>query len=135
MKVFISHAYADQALAHKVSKALKKSGLDVWDGTEILPGENWAEKVGKALQESQAMVVLLTPASLRSDNVKYEIGYALGEKDYSRRIIPVLATSPDKLRKEEIPWILNKFQMVRLGKPHKDEEGFEKIAQLIKEAA
>lgn len=135
MKVFISYAYADQTLANKVSKALKQAGLDVWDGTEILPGENWAEKVGEALHESQAMVVLLTPASLHSNNVKYEIGYALGDEDYSRRIIPVIATSPDKLSKEQIPWILNKFQMVRLGKPHKEEEDLKKIAQLIKEAA
>ncbi len=65
MQVFISYAAADEVLARGLSETLRKSGLDVWDRTEILPGENWAEKVSKALRESQAMVVLLTPNSLR----------------------------------------------------------------------
>lgn len=135
MKVFISHAAADTALAREVSDALKKAGLDVWDGTEILPGENWAAKVGEALQEAQAMVVLLTPASLRSSHVKHEIAYALGDKSYNRRLIPVLAASPEQLSKEEIPWILKNLQIVSLFKDEHNERGLEKIAQVIKEAA
>jgi TIR domain len=135
MQVFISHATADKALARKLSKTLKKAGLDVWDGTEILPGENWAAKVAEALEESQAMVVLLTPASLRSSHVRHEISYALGDEHYERRLIPVLAAPPDQLPQEEIPWILNTFQMVSLPKHEQDDEGLEKIVRVIKEAS
>jgi TIR domain len=134
MQIFISHASADEPLVRRLSETLRESGLDVWDGTEILPGENWAAKVGEALQESQAMVVLLTPSSLRSSHVKHEISYALGDANYDRRLIPVLAASPDELPREEIPWILNNFQMVSLLKHEQDEEGFKRVAQVVKEA-
>jgi TIR domain len=134
MQIFISHSAVDEPLARRLSETLRKSGLDVWDGTEILPGENWAAKVGEALQESQAMVVLLTPSSLRSSHVKHEISYALGDVNYDRRLIPVLAAPPDELPREEIPWILNNFQMVSLLKHEQDEEGFKRVAQVVKEA-
>jgi len=134
MQVFISYAAADEVLARKLAETLRKSGLDVWDGTEILPGENWAAKVAEALQNSQAMVVLLTPNSLRSSHVRHEISYALGDEHYDRRLIPVLAAPPDELPREEIPWILNNFQMVSLLEHQQDEEGFKKVAQVVKEA-
>lgn len=134
MQVFISHATADATLAHKLSATLRKAGLEVWDGSDILPGENWAAKVAAALQESQAMVVLLTPDALRSSHVKQEISYALGDEHYDRRLIPVLAAPPQQLPREDIPWILNNLKMVSLLKHEQDEAGFERIAQVIKEA-
>ena len=67
MKVFISHAHTDEPLVNKVAAVLKDAGLEVWDDTrEIMPGDNWAHKVAQALQESEAMVILLTPDALRS---------------------------------------------------------------------
>lgn len=135
MKVFISYASQDTLLARRISETLRASGLDVWDDTEILPGENWAAQVAKALQESQAMVVLLTPASLVSTHVKHEISYALGNKDYNRRLIPVVVGSPEELPKKKIPWILNQLSMVYLKMDGQDEESLKRIAQVIKEAA
>ena len=135
MQVFISHATADSALAHKLSETLKRAGLDVWDGTGILPGENWAAKVATALEESRAMVVLLTPDSLRSSHVRHEIAYALGDEHYDGRLIPVLAAAPDQLAKEDIPWILNNLETVSLHQDSRDEAGLEEIARVIKEAA
>ena len=93
MKVFISHAHENEALAKKLGKALKRAGWDVWDDEQILPGDNWAEKIGQALEESQAMVVLLTGAALSSSNVRWEIDYALGTKRLKNRLIPVLVGS------------------------------------------
>jgi hypothetical protein len=127
---------ADEVLAQKLSEALKKLGLDVWDGTDILPGENWAAKVAEALQESQAMVVLITPDSLHSSHVRHEISYALGAENYDRRLFPVLAAPLDQIPTEQIPWILNTshIQMASLLKDEQNEEGFERIAQAVKEA-
>lgn len=135
MQVFISHAVDDQNLARKISDSLRKAGLEVWDGSDIMPGENWAAKVSEALQKSQAMVVLVTPSSMQSKNVSWEIGYAMGDKAYERRIIPVLADSSKRIPSEKIPWIFNRFPMVSLTRPEHDEENFEKIAEIIKKAA
>ncbi len=50
-------------LAHRLSDA----GLKVWiPEDEILPGDNWAKKVGQALEESDLMVVLVTPQAFES---------------------------------------------------------------------
>jgi hypothetical protein len=135
MKVFISHAATDARLASRLTQVLREAGFDVWHDTEIFPGENWGEKLGEALRESDAMVVLLTPDSVRSPNVRYEIGYALGKSDYKGRLLPVIAASPEQLPKEEIPWVLNRLRMIQLTGQEEDEEGLRQIAQALKEAA
>jgi len=51
MKVFISHAQTDAELAKRVAHVLTEAGFEVWDGTQILPGENWGEQLADALSE------------------------------------------------------------------------------------
>ena len=54
-------------LARRVGDALEEAGLEVWDAErDVLPGDNLALEAGQALQDSDAMVVLLTPAGVRS---------------------------------------------------------------------
>ncbi|MFQ5639797.1 MAG: toll/interleukin-1 receptor domain-containing protein [bacterium] len=135
MKVFISYTQSDEKLARKVAASLEQAGLDVWDDREILPGDNWADKIAQALRESDAMVVLLTPEALRSSWVSRDIEYALGEKGYSKRLIPVLVGPPKKISKENIPWILRHLQLIMLAEPDKEEEGIRQIAQALLDAA
>lgn len=135
MKVFISHAATDTKLANRVARALRTAGLQVWDESLILPGDNWGEKVAEALQESNAMVVLLTPNSLHSPNLTYELGYALGKEDFKNRVVSVIAASPEQLPKGDIPWVLTKFRMVQLPDSETDEEGLKELAQVLQEAA
>jgi hypothetical protein len=134
MKIFISHSFADQDLANQVAKALKASGFQVWEESEVLPGDNWGEKLGQALADAEAMIVLLTPDSLRSPHVGYEISYALGKKDYKGRVVPVLAVPPDQLPPEQIPWVLRKFRTVNLVETG-PEEGAKQIAEVLRGAA
>jgi hypothetical protein len=134
MKVFISHAAADAKLAKRIADVLREASFQVWDESEILPGDNWGTKLAEALQESEAMVVLLTPHSLRSANLSYELGYALGNEDYKGRLIPVVAAPPNQLPKEEIPWVLQKFHIIYLPNQERDEEGLREIARALKEA-
>ena len=132
MKVFISHAYTDDPFARKVAAGLEKVGLEVWDATrEILPGDNWADKVARALEESEAMVVLLTPDALRSNWVSWEIQYALGEQRYRNRLISVIVGDPEELPEEDIPWILRRLQMIDISEYDEEEEGINQIAQTL----
>ena len=135
MKVIISHAATDTKLAKRVADVLREADFQVWDETQILPGDNWGTQLAEALQESGAMVVLLTPNSLHSPNLSYEVGYALGKEGYKGRVIPVVAASPEQLPKEDIPWILHKFHMIHLQDQQKDEEGLRSIAQALQGAA
>lgn len=119
MKVFISHSHADAPLAAKLSEGLERSGLDVWDPVRnVLPGDNWAAEVARALEESQAMVVLLTPHSINSPYVRREMEYALGSRNYSNRLIPVVVEGTANLPKGQVPWIVRQmpsFQLDRRG--------------------
>jgi hypothetical protein len=136
MKVFISYSQKDEALASKVVAILEEAGLDAWyDKREITPGENWAEKIAQGLRESDAMVVLLTPGALESGPVRLDIDYALMEKSYNKRLIPVIVGEPEEFSKEGIPWIFKHLNVINLPERGKDDESLRQIARALKEVA
>jgi len=111
MKVFVSYSAEDRKVAKELSSQLAEAGYEPWDRAEALfPGDNWALQNGKALQESDAMVVLISPKSMKSDWVRHEIEYALGSPRFKGRLIPVVV-KPTK----DMPWILERFPMVQLA--------------------
>ena len=132
MKVYMSHAHTDAVLAARVSNALENKGLEVWDpDRELLPGDNWASEIGRALEESDAMVVLLTPAAASSPYVKRDIGYALGAINFSNRLIPVVVGDPDHFPANEMPWIVRRMPWFGLDDPEADHPNVEPIAKAI----
>jgi hypothetical protein len=136
MKVFISYSSKDEALATKLVDSLETAGLDAWYGKrEVLPGDNWAEKTANGLRESDAMVVLVTPDALNSDAVQHNISYALGEKSFSNRLIPVIVGDSEDFTTERIPWILRRLKTVKLSKDGENKEQFKQIVQVLKDAA
>jgi len=136
MKVFISYAQSDERLAEKIAESLKQAGLTIRDyRREILPGDLWSEKASQALQDSDAMVVLLTPEAARSKQVRSEINYALSQDAFKNRLIPVFVGSPDRIPKKEVPWILWELQMVNLPERGNQQEGIQQIARTLLEAA
>lgn len=109
MRIFISHAHDDAELARELSKNLESQGFEVFDpAVELLPGDNWHLEIGKALEASQAMVVLISPEGARSTSVQGEIQYALGSEKFEGRLIPV-EVKPTR----DVPWILRRFHWVR----------------------
>ena len=115
MKVYLSHSHTDAWLAARIAQALTDNGLEVRDPQrDILPGDNWASVIAHALEESDAMVVLLTPEAARSPYVKREMLYALGAKNYSNRLIPVVVGDRERLPAGEIPWIVRRMRWFEL---------------------
>ncbi|MGH9853070.1 MAG: NACHT domain-containing protein, partial [Blastocatellia bacterium] len=65
LRVFISYARPDQAVAKKVEAFLTAAGVRVFlDIKSIPPGANWNQTIEKALRECQRMVLLLSPDSM-----------------------------------------------------------------------
>ncbi|HYJ88051.1 MAG TPA: toll/interleukin-1 receptor domain-containing protein [Pyrinomonadaceae bacterium] len=136
MKVFISHSSETTDLARELSEALTRAGLEAWNHEqEILPGDNWAKKIGQALDESQAMVVLLSPGSLDSTTVRREIEYALGRKQFKNRLIPVFVGSEKELDLQKLPWILSHLNVIKLPAYDKQEEGINRITEALQAVA
>ena len=136
MKVFISYSSKDEALAARLVAALEKAGLDAWyQKREIMPGDNWAEKIAQGLKESNAMVVLVTADALESDAVQSSISYALGEKAFSNRLIPVLVGDSQDFPSDKIPWIFKRLKTITLPRDSKNDDQFRQIVQVLKDAA
>src|SRR4051794_16886023 len=104
MKVFLSHARKDDDLARKLGEQLTRTGFTVWLPEEqITLGDNWAKKVGKALDDSELMVILLTPKAMESDRVRQDIEFMLGAKKFAGRVFSVFVGSAAAARKH-MPW-------------------------------
>jgi hypothetical protein len=123
MKVFISHSPRGAALAQAVAVGLRREGLETWlPVDEVMPGDNWAERVSSALAECEAMVVLLTPDTATADNVQWEMSFALGNKAYRHRLLPVLVGNERDMPATALPWILERFRFLRLEEPERTDE-------------
>lgn len=122
-QVFLSYDHSDGKWARKLSEYLEAAGFRVFDRqNQLFPGDNWALEIGKALDTSNTMVVLISPAAMRSWSVRQEIDYALGSLKYKDRLIPVLVEATD-----DYPWIFRHFQWVK-GDP---AEAGPRIAELL----
>ncbi len=76
MQVFISHSNRDDAFVTRLAADLRAAGLLTWvDHENILPGKDWDDLVSAALDGSDAMVLVMSPASVESKNVKVEWSY------------------------------------------------------------
>jgi hypothetical protein len=100
--IFLSYASADQSEALEVYNAIKTAGGSVFlAGKDLKAGDDFAEKIRKALNESHEVWLLLSPNSLTSEWVISEWGaaWALG-----KRIVPILFRCaprelPDRIRR------------------------------------
>ena len=111
-RIFLSHAQSDRRLAKILAKDLSAAGFEVWlDAEEVPPGHNWAREAANALEKSDAMVVIVSPAAARSAWVRREVEFALGSPRYAGRLIPVVAKPTD-----EMAWILNRLRPVSVKK-------------------
>jgi TIR domain len=110
MQLFISYAQKDIGLASTLSERLSQEGLKVWTANDkIHPGDNWATKIGQALDESDLMLVLLTPGAMESDWLRQEIEFAIGSRKYEGRVFAIFVGSSADMGKD-MPWILRKLR-------------------------
>lgn len=88
------------------------NGIRVWySRTHLRGAQQWQEEIGLALRRCDWFVVILTPKSVRSMWVKRELSYALNQRRFENRIVPVLRCKCDY---EKLHWTLAGFQMVDL---------------------
>lgn len=135
MKVFVTHAENDDSLARRVVRALGQAGLEVWDEEhEIYPSDNWAKVIGEALEEAEAMVVLLTPEALNCTRVLRDIQFALCNIRFENRLISVLVDVDDNRAKEKLP-IIRFSKTITMPATDRQEESFSQITQALRAVA
>lgn len=90
--VFLSHASADKPLARRLARDLRAAGLAVWlDQWVIGVGESFEQHIAQGLADTRFVVVLLTPAAVRSEWVEREWRSRFEDEARSRQvhIVPV----------------------------------------------
>ncbi len=109
VEVFLSHASEDRAMADALAKLLVGYGIPTFYSPHSIVGaQQWQDEILGALKRCDWFVVLLSPAAINSMWVKRECAFALNDRRYEGRIIP-LNYLPCELNSLE--W-LTLFQMV-----------------------
>jgi hypothetical protein len=87
-KIFISYVEEDGAVAHELAAGLESHGYSSWYYERDCPaGADYFEETFKAISDCEAMVVLISPRSLPSDQVTREIVRAV---ESSKATLPLL---------------------------------------------
>ena len=111
MNVFISHSESDADFVKQFAAALTAQGFHVWQADrEVLPGDNLWLKVGQALEDADAMVVVLSRRAVVTASVRRDIEFALGSPQFRGRLVTLLLEDVD-----EIPWALERLPVVRIA--------------------
>ncbi len=95
-RVYLSYPQNRRELAEDIVTQLREHGVDAGDlNDSIAAGEDIRSRLKDSIRQSQAMIALVTPESLDSDWLSYEIGLAEG---LERLVIPILVdVSPESL--------------------------------------
>lgn len=103
-RYFLSYARADADFALRLADDLRASGVELWiDQRDIVPSQRWDRAVEGALRDCTAVVVVLSPRAVASENVLDEVGFAI---DHQKDVIPVLLETCD------VPIRINRMQRV-----------------------
>ena len=87
-QVFMCYARQDEDFVLKLAGALKGQGVPVWIDQWDIPGSaDWDMAIEESLSKSSHMVVVLSPASMKSGEVRGEWRAAL---EAGKPIVPVL---------------------------------------------
>jgi TIR domain len=87
-KVFISYVQEDGAVAYEIASGLETQGYSSWYYERDCPaGADYFEETHKAISDCEAMVIVISPRSLPSDQITREIVRAV---ESSKATFPLL---------------------------------------------
>ena len=93
MPVFISYSHSDELIVNKLAAHLVKNNATVWvDTWELNVGDSILNRVQEAIQESSALLVVLSKASVQSEWCKKELSAGLMRELDEKKVVvlPVL---------------------------------------------
>jgi hypothetical protein len=120
-RIFFSYARADAEFVLKLANDLRSAGINLWiDQLDIPPGDRWDSAVESALVASPCLLVVLSPASVVSQNVMDEVAFALGS---NKKVVPVLH------RRCDIPFRIQRLQYIDFTTTYHD--GFTQLLKAL----
>jgi WD40 repeat protein len=99
--IFLSYSRRDSDFVTRLNDALAARGKEVWlDLQGIADSEVFPDAIRRAIEESEAFVFAISPASVSSTYCGHEVDYAA---ELGKRIVPVLY---EAVSDEEIPTVI-----------------------------
>jgi hypothetical protein len=109
-EIFLSHSSRDLQFASKVVQTLRSHGLKVWFSPKhIEGGQQWHDEIGKALNRCDWFLILLSPDAVSSQWVSWELQFAVAEKRYTNKIVPLLLRDCEF---KKFSWVLPSIQFI-----------------------
>jgi hypothetical protein len=88
VQVFTSYSRRDKETVDQIVDSIQDTGIDVWiDREDIKAGNMWRVQIVKAIDTCAAFILMLSPNSAASDNVRKEIDLA---QDSGRTIFAIM---------------------------------------------
>jgi len=126
LNIFLCHTTKDKPQVRDYYYRLVDDGYPAWlDEEKLKPGHDWKLEIGKAIQNSNVIVVFISKKSIDKEGyVQREISEAveLAEKNTKPTLI-----IPARLEECSIPKKLNKWTSVDLFQ----KDGFSKLKQIL----
>lgn len=97
MKIYLSYTHQDKEIAFRILDGLKHEQFNVWEDSQILPGDEWEKKILENL-DADVFILVVTKKWIDSDWIQQKefplmLGYV--EKDPNKVIIPIVPSPED----------------------------------------
>jgi nucleotide-binding universal stress UspA family protein len=111
VKLFFSYARPDRERADSLAQRLRQAGNEVWLDTELTGGQVWWDKILDQVRSCDALVMIVSRASIKSEACMHERGYAtmLGKA--------VLPVAVEQIRAELLPPDIARLQVIDYSQP------------------
>jgi repressor LexA len=128
LRVFLCHSSGDKLSVRKLYQRLNACNVDPWlDEEDLLAGQDWEYEIGKAVRETDVVIVCLSCGSINKTGfMQKEIKFALDVAD--KQAEGTIFLIPLKLEECEMPERLRRWHWVN----YFEENGFDKLIKTLK---
>jgi TIR domain/Elongation factor Tu GTP binding domain len=123
--VFVCYAREDESFVLRLARALKSRGARIWiDQWDIPKSADWDRAIDDAIGGCARFLIVLSPASVESNEVRAELRTAL---DDAKPIVPIL------YRQTRVPRRLRLLQLIDLtGSEPEDQQPLSEILEALR---
>jgi hypothetical protein len=132
-RAFISYAHEDKTAVMSLYESLKEKRVKLWlDQVELSPGARFQEEIEHALHACDAILVVLSKNSSRSNWVPFEgaFFYAQGA---TKLIVPIVLDDEGRERARALPFLKDRLY-IDFADEAKRNEGVAKLAAALSDA-
>jgi hypothetical protein len=104
MRLFLSYSREDRKIVDELVAVLRNGGQEVWIDDQIRAGTQWRVVLREAIEQSDGIVLALTPNWIASPYCQWEF---ITAAELGKKVIPVLLSETD------IPARISQYQYAK----------------------